>query len=72
MTGNTIAKRIAMVLAVVAIIAVTRFYGNMSVTASKSQMMEIACPHCHEVITIDVMQDDVECPDCYKNIHIDG
>ena len=72
MTGRIIVKRIAMVLAVVAFIAAARFYGGMRAAASKTQMMEIACPHCHSNITIDVMLDDVECPECLKNIHIDG
>lgn len=70
--GSVIAKRLAMVLAVITIIEVARFYGGMTATASKTQMMEISCPHCHETITIDVLLDDVECPKCLKNIHIDG
>ena len=71
-TGNVIIKRFAMVMAVASFITATGFNGNLTKASAKSQMMEISCPHCHEYITIDVLLDDVECPQCLKNIHIDG
>ena len=70
--GNMMVKRIAMVIATVAIVAATGINGHMTAEAAKTQMMDISCPHCHETTTIDVMQDDVECTHCLQNIHIDG
>ena len=70
--GNMMVKRIAMVIAAVAIVAGAGISGHMTAEAAKTQMMEISCPHCHEYITVDVMQDDVECTNCFENIHIDG
>ena len=65
-------KRAAMVIATVAIVAGAGISGNMTAEAAKTQMMEISCPHCHELTIIDVMQNDVECTHCLENIHIDG
>ena len=72
MMGNMIVKRIAMVIATVAIVAATGINGHMTAEAAKTQMMEISCPHCHELTEVDVMQNDVECTHCFENIHIDG
>ena len=69
---NVMVKRIAMVMAVVAIVAGAGLSGHMTAEAAKTQMMEISCPHCHELTSVDVMQDDVECTHCFENIHIDG
>ena len=70
--GIMIVKRIAMVIAAVAIVAGAGVNGHMTAEAAKTQMMEINCPHCHEYTTVDVMLDDVECTHCFENIHIDG
>ncbi|SEL86715.1 hypothetical protein SAMN04487770_11966 [Butyrivibrio sp. ob235] len=72
---NTMFKRIAMVLAVVALVSGSAFNReNIKVEAEETnvQMMEISCPHCHETITVDVMKDDAPCGHCHENIHIDG
>ena len=70
--GIMMVKRIAMVIATVAIVAGAGISGSMKAEAAKTQMMEISCPHCHEITSVDVMQDDVECTHCFANIHIDG
>ncbi len=72
MKGMVFVKRLAMVFTLVAVIAVASLNGMLKVEAAKTQMMEISCPHCHENTTVDVMQDDVECTNCFVNIHIDG
>ena len=75
MRKESAVKRIAIVLAAVAVIAGAGLNGHMTAEAArkvKTQMMEITCPHCHKYITIDVLKDDVECTKCHSNIHIDG
>ncbi len=72
MMGNMIVKRIAVVIAAVAMVAGASANGHMTVEAAKAQMMEISCPHCHETTSVDVMQNDVECTHCHESIHIDG
>ena len=72
MKGIVIAKRIVMVFVVATFVAAVGLNGHMTAEAAKTQMMEISCPHCHKYTTIDVMQDDVECTECLKNIHIVG
>ena len=72
MKGNEITKRLAMIVAVAAIVIATVLNGQMTAAARKVQMMEIACPHCHGFVTINVLLDDQDCPQCHENIHIDG
>ncbi len=58
MKKGSAVKRIAFVLAAVAVIAGARLNGHMTAEAArkvKTQMMEITCPHCHKYITIDVL-----------------
>lgn len=72
MKGNMMVKRLAMVMAAAAIVTGAGFSGHMTAEAAKTQMMEISCPHCQELTSVDVMLDDVECTHCFGNIHIDG
>ena len=65
-------EKMVMIVTAVAIIAVSGLIRYTTAEAAKTQMMAISCPHCHEYITVDVMQDDVECTHCFENIHIDG
>jgi ribosomal protein S27E len=69
--GNMMVKRIVMVIAVLTVVAIAGISGHITAEA-QVQYMEISCPHCHELTTVDVMQDDVECTHCLENIHIDG
>ena len=69
---KTFVKRVAMVVATMAIIAGAGLNSHMTAEAAKEQMMEICCPHCHENVTVNVMLDDVECTHCLENLHIDG
>ena len=72
---KTMIRRIAMVLAVMALVSGVAFNRqNIKALAEETnvQMMEISCPHCHETTSVDVMQNDVECSHCFENIHIDG
>lgn len=70
--GNMMIKRVVMVIAAVAVVAGAGINGHLTADAAKTQMMEISCPHCHELTSVDVMQDDVECTHCLGHIHIDG
>jgi ribosomal protein S27E len=65
-------KKMVMIVTAVAIIAVSGLIRYTTAEAAKTQMMAISCPHCHELTTVDVMQDDVECTHCHAHIHIDG
>ena len=70
--SDVMIKRIAMAMAVVAIAVAASGSDHMTVEASKTQMMNITCPHCHETIEIDVMQNDAQCTHCLEHIQIDG
>ena len=70
--GLIIVKRLVMVLAATILVAQTGLNGHMTTEATKTQMMEMTCPHCHEITTVDVMQDEVGCTHCHDIIHIFG
>nr|WP_155833280.1 DUF2614 family zinc ribbon-containing protein [Butyrivibrio sp. WCD3002] len=70
--GNMMLKEIVMIVTAVAIVLGSGLNKHMTAEAAKTQMMEISCPHCQELTTVDVMQDDVECTHCGEHIHIDG
>ncbi len=67
--------RFTMIIVAAAIAAgvfFSAFRANTKVAEAKSQMIDICCPHCHEIISVDIMQDDFDCPCCEEHIHIDG